>query len=96
MIRVMIERHCPPGNEAQFKCFLIEMRTAALHQHGYISGETVRDADDHSLFVVISTWATLEAWKIWESSMPRLLIEEKIRSLTTTEKIHVGVLDYET
>jgi heme-degrading monooxygenase HmoA len=97
MIRVMIERHCKPGKEAQLRGLLKELRMAAMLQYGYISGETVRDLDDPSLFIVISTWATLEAWRVWEVSMKRLLIEERVESLITTEKkLRICVLDYET
>ena len=97
MIRVMIERHCKPGKEAQLRSLLIELRMAAMQQYGYISGETLHELDDPSLFVVVSTWANLEAWRTWQVSMRRLLIEQGMDSLITTEKkLRIFALDYET
>jgi heme-degrading monooxygenase HmoA len=81
MIRVMIERHCQPGKEKQLRDLLLELRSAGMRQPGYISGETLRDADNPSVFMVISTWITLEAWKAWETARQRLLIEEMMNSL---------------
>jgi heme-degrading monooxygenase HmoA len=86
MIRVMIERHCKPGKESQLRDLLKELRVAAMSQYGYISGETLCELDHPSLFIVISTWATLDAWRAWEVSQRRLLIEERIDSLITTGK----------
>ena len=42
MIRVMIERHCQPGKEKQLRDLLLELRSAGMRQHGYITGETLR------------------------------------------------------
>src|SRR5512136_1347226 len=81
MIRVMIERHCQPGKEKQLRDLLLELRSAGMRQPGYITGETLREADNPSVFMVISTWMTLDAWKVWQTSRQRLLIEEMIDSL---------------
>ena len=86
MIRVVIERYCKPGKEAQLRDLLKELRMAAMSQYGYISGETLCELDNPSLFIVISIWATLDAWRAWEVSQRRLLIEERIDSLITTGK----------
>jgi heme-degrading monooxygenase HmoA len=96
MIRVMIERHCQPGKEAQLRDLLLELRSAAMRQNGYISGETLRESDNPSVFMVISTWITLDAWKVWQTSRQRLLIEEMMDSLLTdARKVRVFTEDYE-
>jgi heme-degrading monooxygenase HmoA len=96
MIRVMIERHCQPGKEAQLRDLLLELRSAAMRQSGYISGETLREADNPSVFMVISTWITRDAWKVWQTSRQRLLIEEMMDSLLTdARKVSVFTEDYE-
>jgi heme-degrading monooxygenase HmoA len=82
MIRVTIEQYCRPGKEMQLRDMLMELRTMAMQQPGYISGETLRELINPSLFKVISTWSTLEAWKNWHGSPQRLLIEEKMLSIT--------------
>ena len=96
MIRVMIERQCQLGKEKQLRGLLLELRSAGMRQHGYITGETLREADNPSLFMVISTWMTLEAWKAWQTARPRLLREEMMDSLLTAErKVRVFIEDVE-
>ena len=95
MIRVTIEQHCQPGKEEQLRDLLIELRTMAMKQPGYISGETLRELINPSLFKVISTWSNLETWQTWETSPPRLLIEEKINSITSgRRKLRIFTEDY--
>ena len=96
MIRVMIEQHCQSGKEAQFRDLLIELRSMAMRQPGYISGETLRELINPSLFKVISTWSTLKDWKTWQASPQRLLIEEMMRSMTTNgRKLRIFAVDNE-
>ena len=73
MIRVLIERHCQLAKEVQLRGLMIELRMAAMRQPGYISGETLREADNPSTFMVISTWITLEAWKAWQTARPAIV-----------------------
>ena len=97
MIRVMIERHCQPGKEKQLRDLLLELRSAGMRQHGYITGETLREADNPSVFMVISTWMTLEAWKAWQTARQRLSVEEMLDSiLTESRKARVFIEDFET
>jgi len=92
----MIERHCQPGKEKQLRDLLLELRSAGMRQYGYISGETLREAENPSVFMVISTWITLEAWKAWQTARQRLLIEEMMDSLLTAPRnVRVFVEDYE-
>ena len=96
MIRVMIERQCLPGKETQLRDLLIELRMAAMRQLGYISGETLRASDDPSIFMVISTWTTPGAWKLWQTARQRALVEEMMEPLLTdVRKVRVFHEDYE-
>jgi heme oxygenase (mycobilin-producing) len=95
MIRVIVERDCPPGKENQVRDLLIELRTMAMQQPGYISGETLRELINHSHFKVISTWSTLGDWKAWQGSQQRFLIEQKIAPMTNKEKLYVCTVDHE-
>lgn len=96
MVRVLIERNSQSGKEAQLRGLMIELRMAAMRQPGYISGETLREADNTSNFMVISTWITLEAWKVWQTARQRLLIEEMMAPLIIGErKVRVFIEDYE-
>jgi heme-degrading monooxygenase HmoA len=96
MIRVMIERQCQPGKEKQLRDLMLELRSAAMRQRGYITGETLRDTDNPSVFMVMSTWITLEAWKVWQTSRQRLLIEEMMEPLIKeSRKVRVFTEDYD-
>jgi heme-degrading monooxygenase HmoA len=92
----MIERKCQPGKEKQLRDLLLELRSAGMRQRGYISGETLREADNPSVFMVVSTWITRDAWKVWQTSRQRLLIEDMMNSLLTdARKVRVFTEDYE-
>jgi len=41
MVRIIIERHLKTGKQGELIHLLKELRTAAVHQPGYISGETL-------------------------------------------------------
>ena len=42
---------------------LVELRSIANRQAGYISGETLRNVNNPEEYVVISTWRSLEDWR---------------------------------
>jgi len=96
MIRVMIERHCLPGKEDQLRHLIQEVRSEAMRRIGYISGETLREMCDPSCFMIISTWTSIEAWKVWESDRKSVLIDGMIDSLLSEpEKICIFVEEAE-
>jgi heme-degrading monooxygenase HmoA len=75
---------------------MLELRSAAMRQRGYITGETLRDTDNPFVFMVMSTWITLEAWKVWQTSRQRLLIEEMMEPLIKeSRKVRVFTEDYD-
>ena len=63
MVRVIIERHCKPHKGAELERLLVELRTSAIQQRGYVSGETLRSIEDPSLLMVVSTWVDADQWK---------------------------------
>lgn len=81
MIRVIIERHCRPDKESEIENLLIELRTKAMQQRGFISGETLKSADDPMLWLVISTWTDDDTWKAWENSQIRCEIMSRMEPL---------------
>jgi heme-degrading monooxygenase HmoA len=96
MVRVMIERKCQPGKEQQLRDLLLELRSAAMRQRGYLTGETLREADNPSIFMVIGTWISLEAWKAWQTARQRLIIDEMIDCLLAAERtVRVFIEDFD-
>jgi len=77
-IKVIIKRRVAKGRQKELLPFLMELRTKAMNQKGYISGETLRGISDADEFLVISTWQSLEDWKAWEDSPERKEIQGKI------------------
>ncbi|KPK29269.1 MAG: antibiotic biosynthesis monooxygenase [Nitrospira bacterium SG8_3] len=80
-VKIIIRRRVPKEKESELLPLLVEMRSKATAQAGYISGETLRNVGDPEDYVVISTWQSEEAWKAWASSKDRAQIQEKIDAL---------------
>jgi heme-degrading monooxygenase HmoA len=80
-VKIIIKRRVPKEKESKLLPLLIEMRSRATAQPGYISGETLRNVRDPEEYVVISTWQFEDVWKVWESSKEREEIQEKIDAL---------------
>lgn len=90
MIKVVIERRCRPGTENEMERLLVELRTKAIHQRGYVSGETLKSVDDPSLWLVLSSWLDVNLWKAWQESAERQEIASKMEPLLITpEKVSV-------
>ena len=81
MVKIIIERRCKPGKETELEALLVELRTNAVQQRGYVSGETLRSVDDPSLWLVLSTWLDVTLWKAWEASPERQEITNKVEPL---------------
>ncbi len=81
MVKIVIERRCKPDGGAELESLLVELRSQAVQQRGYVSGETLRSVDDPSLWLVQSTWLDIDLWKAWEASPERQATAGKIESL---------------
>jgi len=90
MIRILVERHLKEGKRGGLMPLLRELRAAALHHPGYVTGETLASTADPSIISVVSTWRSLEDWKAWEKTETRLKVYEKIESLLV-EKPKISV-----
>ena len=80
-VKIIIKRKVPKEKESGLLPLLVEMRSKAAAQPGYISGETLRNVHDPEDYLVISTWQSEEVWKTWTSSKERIQIQEKIDAL---------------
>ena len=80
-IKVIITRKVTRGRERDLLPLLMELRTKAMNQKGYISGETLKGISDPDEFLVISTWKSSEDWKVWEDNPERREIQSKIDAI---------------
>ncbi len=85
MIKVLLERRVKRENYSKLIEDLKDLRSAALHQPGYMTGETLVKGDDPVDVLVISTWVTEDCWKAWLTRQERLEFEDCINSLIEGE-----------
>lgn len=81
MIKVLLERRAKKDKYEQLMELLQDLRAVALHQAGYITGETLVKADNLLDVLVISTWVSVEHWKTWLSNQNRIELTALIDSL---------------
>ncbi|MDY6903720.1 MAG: antibiotic biosynthesis monooxygenase family protein [Thermodesulfobacteriota bacterium] len=78
IVKVIIKRTVAEGKNKTFFKALKEIRFHAMHQEGYISGETLVSAEDANRVIVISTWASLDDWHKWINSEKRQAVDQAI------------------
>jgi antibiotic biosynthesis monooxygenase (ABM) superfamily enzyme len=77
-IKVVITRRVPADRVDHLKPLLVQMRSLAMTQPGYISGETLVNLDDSEEYLVISSWVALDNWSRWLSDPRRSALQEEI------------------
>ena len=92
-VKINIRRRVPKGKEAQLLPLLLMLRSKALNQPGYISGETLRNVNEAEDYVTISTWKSVDDWKACEIGRERWEIQAKIDDLLE-EKTAYGIYFY--
>ncbi len=80
-VKVFIKRYVKKGKTEAAVKMLIEVRSLALTQPGYISGETLINHYDPCNLTVVSTWQTVDDWIRWQESDERSAIEDQLESL---------------
>ncbi len=81
LVKVLIKRSVTREKEAALVDLITQLRTLASRQPGYVSGETLRNAENPDEYLVISTWQSMEDWKKWFDSKERSSIQDKIDGL---------------
>ena len=84
-VKILIKRKFKDGNMQAASRFLINTRTAAMKQPGYIASENLRSLDDKDQVVVVSMWETVEAWKAWRNSDERKACVDELRDYLVGE-----------
>ena len=60
---IVIRREVDPDNQDEVFDLLRQLRTRAVLQPGYLSGETLFSASQGGAHLVISRWRSLKDWK---------------------------------
>ena len=85
-IEVLIRRVTKPGISAKSLLpYIIELRSHAVRQPGYISGETLLNLEQTDECLVISRWTTLEHWQDWNRTSRRMEIDNGMGELLASE-----------
>ena len=83
-IQVLISRKIVIDKIKEVGNLMVELRSLARAQPGYISSESLRCIDPPSdeAYLIRSTWQSIEDWKKWLNSEKRMAIQKKIDDLT--------------
>jgi heme-degrading monooxygenase HmoA len=80
-VKVFIKRSIKKDQTAAAVKLLMELRSRALKQPGYISGETLVNHYDPRNIAMVSTWQTIDDWIRWQESDERAAKEGQLDSL---------------
>ena len=85
-IEVLIKRETKPGiNAKALFPHIIELRSHAVKQPGYISGETLFNLQHPEECLVISRWTSMEHWQEWNRTSHRIELDEGMEKLLGAE-----------
>lgn len=87
-VKIIIIRRVPQDKEEKIRPLLMQMRSAAHAQPGYISGETLVNYDDPQEKVVISTWKSLDNWNEWLRNPERRQLQGRVDEILGEETLY--------
>jgi heme-degrading monooxygenase HmoA len=86
-VRILIKRKIPKDFEdPKFNKLIRQLRTLAVIQRGYVSGETLRRIGYPQDYLVMSTWQSIDAWDTWWVSPKRAEVQEQIDALLVCQR----------
>jgi heme-degrading monooxygenase HmoA len=92
-VKVLIKRNVPRDKAKALIPIFRNIRSLAMNQPGYISGETLKRLD-RDQFLIISSWLDTESWQNWLKSDERKKLQGQIDELlggeTEYEIFHYG------
>ncbi len=88
VVKVIIRRDVSEGKEKNFFSLLKNLRLNAIHQDGYISGETLICAENTNRVLIISKWESLEAWNNWKTDIKRVELDARMSELQDNPTIY--------
>ena len=81
--KIIIKRRFVKENTPQILSLLNKMRSIAMNQHGYISGETLMQSEFPENMAVIATWQSMKDWIAWKNSEERKTYEAMLEIYQT-------------
>ena len=83
-VKIFIKRYVKKGKTQEAVELLKDVRSQALKQPGYISGETLIciDPPGRNEYLVRSTWHSVEDWNNWLHSEERTILDDQIEQLS--------------
>lgn len=75
LAKIFIKRKFKTVKTREVIALLTKLRSAAMSQPGYISGETLTNYADQQDVCVIATWQSMEEWLKWKENPERKNIE---------------------
>ena len=83
MIKVIVEYKVKRGEDIQ--PILLKLRSHAITYPGFVAAENLISDKDSSIIAVVSTWAKVEDWRIWEKSKIRQELAREAEGLLKEE-----------
>ena len=78
--KILIKRKFIKGKKSEIIALLKELRSGAMQQPGYISGETLSSIEQPQTLMVISSWQDLESWHNWSENDTRKTLEKMLET----------------
>jgi heme oxygenase (mycobilin-producing) len=78
--KILIKRKFKKDKQKEILALLRELRSGALHQPGYISGETLTSTESPRTMMVIGTWQDMESWYNWKRNNMRQTLEQMLET----------------
>ena len=76
--KILIKRIFKKGKKSEIISLLKELRSMAMQQPGYISGETLSSTDHPQTLIVIGSWQDMESWHNWKENNTRKTLEQML------------------
>ncbi|MGD9412148.1 MAG: antibiotic biosynthesis monooxygenase [Desulfobacterales bacterium] len=90
-VEVLIRRKIQETKLNEVSPLLVKLRSLAMIQPGYISGETLHciDPPGRSECLVRSTWNSVQDWQKWLNSPKRAAFNDQVEQLSLEEAEYV-------
>ena len=86
MIKVIIERFIAETLEPNYEDAAKEILQKAVRSEGFISGESLKDANNERHRFIICTWRSISDWQRWELSLERRELMDKLNLMLEKEE----------